>query len=142
MHSFLRFAVLAALPCALAACGGGGANKDDLSSIPVQGPPDRFDYSAKTQPGLGTVSAEIWNRTGERSYIAVGSPAVRISSPKNEATMRAVILEIAGERICMNGTAPVIEPQLGHEVLLNERTEKWSALLRCEAASVAPAPVY
>ncbi|EAU41081.1 hypothetical protein FP2506_12479 [Fulvimarina pelagi HTCC2506] len=135
-------ALSALLPFALAACetdGTGDVLKDAATSIQAAAPPQQFQYTSASQTKYNPFTVDIWNQPGagagpQKSFVRVASPGISIGSPQHEAVARAVVVEVASERLCQAGTSPQFQQQYGRDVYLNERVQKWGAIVYCDTA--------
>ena len=135
-------ALSALLPAVLSACetGGSGAALEDASaSMRPATPPEAFQYSSATQTKYNPFTVDMTPPSAAsggpaKSFVRVSSPGISIGSPQHEAVARAVVVEAASERLCQPGTQPQFQKQYGHDVYLNERVQKWGAIVYCEAA--------
>ncbi|MEN3794380.1 hypothetical protein [Fulvimarina sp. MAC3] len=132
-------ALSALLPLVLAGCetgGSGDALKDTASSIQAVSAPQQFQYTSASQIKYNPFTVDIWSQPAsgagpQKSLVRVASPGISIGSPQHEAVARAVVVEVANERICQPGTSPQFQQQYGHDVYLNERVQKWGAIVYC-----------
>ena len=144
--TFRALCPLALVLSTLTACQSGGSGEkpvEDVLSVQPMGAPQQFTYTSPSQINYNPFTVDIWSQPSAsggapRSYVRVAAPKIRIGSPQHEAVARAVVVEVANERVCQPGTQPQFQQQYGHDVYLNERVEKWSAIITCEAGGFAP----
>lgn len=133
-------ALSALLPIVLAGCetsGSGEALNDAATSIQAASAPEQFQYTSMSQTKYNPFTVDIWQRPSagagpQKSLVRVASPGISIGSPQHEAVARAVVVEVANERICQPGTFPQFQQQYGRDVYLNERVQKWGAIVYCD----------
>ncbi|MER0237300.1 hypothetical protein [Fulvimarina sp. MAC8] len=139
-------ALSALLPFVLAGCETGGTGevlKDAATSIQGASAPEQFQYTSASQTKYNPFTVDIWSQPGagagpQKSFVRVASPGISIGSPQHEAVARAVVVEVASERLCQQGTSPQFQQQYGHDVYLNERVQKWGAIVYCDTAPAFP----
>ncbi|MDY8107971.1 hypothetical protein U0C82_02250 [Fulvimarina sp. 2208YS6-2-32] len=139
-------ALSALLPAVLAGCqseGSGAALQEASASIQPAAPPEPFQYTSVTQTKYNPFTVDYTQPSAAaggpaKSFVRVSSPGISIGSPQHEAVARAVVVEVASERLCQPGTQPQFQKQYGREVYLNERVQKWGAIVYCDAAPAYP----
>ncbi|RFC63548.1 hypothetical protein DYI37_11060 [Fulvimarina endophytica] len=142
-------ALSALLPIMLTACetsGSGDALAEAANTIQPAVPPEQFQYVSASQTQYNPFTVDMTRPTASgggpaKSFVRVSSPGISIGSPKHEAVARAVVVEAASERLCQPGTVPQFQKQYGHDVYLNERVQKWGAIVYCDTAPAFP-PAY